>query len=363
MDGTALIYCEGALGTARGRTANGLLRYSRRYEILGAVDSRHAGRRTHEIVRGAETDVPVFAGFEEALDSLEERPRYLVVGLNTEDARELPRGFRDVVRSAIGRGINVDSAHRPFLHDDAEFPQLAMRGGRLRSVGYPARHTQLRRYTGRINGVRAKRITVVGTTAPVGGKNATSLLLAQSLGARGLRAEMIGTSVESWFQGVRHTVILDSVVQRHAAGELEHAVVEADEQERPDVLVLEGHGSLLDPENPTGLVLLTTARPDLVILQHAPTHESFAAGDRLGVAALGRHVRAVESVAGCPVAAVALSATERGERLEAAAAALGNLFALPVLDVLSDGAEALADVVLGRLRRAESSTPGRAAAA
>ncbi len=350
MDGTALIYAEGALGTARGRTANGLLRYSRRYQILGVVDSRFAGCSAGEVVRGVERETRVFRDFDEALNALDEQPRYLVVGLNTEDARELPRGFREVIKSAIARRINVDSAHRPYLHDDAEFPQLAMRGGRLRSVGYPAHHKQLHGYTGRLNDVSAKRIAIVGTTAPVGGKNVTSRLLAQALEARGVRSEMIGTSVESWFQGVRHTVILESVIQRCVPGELEHAILQAFEDARPDALVLEGYGSLLNPENPTGIALLTTARPSLIVIQHAPAHEAFDTADAFGEKALAQHIKAVEAVSQSPVVAVALSHTELGgEKVKDASRALSASIKLPVLDVLDDGAKTLADVVCGEL--------------
>jgi uncharacterized NAD-dependent epimerase/dehydratase family protein len=164
---------------------------------------------------------------------------------------------------------------------------------------------------------------------------------------------MIGTSVESWFQGVRHTVILESVIERCAAGELEHTILRAVEAERPDLLVLEGHGSILNPENPAGLTLLTTARPDLVVIQHAPAHETIPERDAHGAEALARHVRAVEAVAGCPVAAVALSPVEGGASLEGAARLLRELFNVPVLDVLEDGAEALAEVVCRGLGRDE----------
>ena len=76
------------------RTANGLLRFSRRYEVVGVIDGRHAGRGAGEVVRGAQSNPPVFASLREALDSLGAKPDYLVVGLNTEEACELPRGFR-----------------------------------------------------------------------------------------------------------------------------------------------------------------------------------------------------------------------------------------------------------------------------
>ena len=40
---TAVVYCEGQFGEQDGKTANGLVRHSEKYEILSVIDSRQAG--------------------------------------------------------------------------------------------------------------------------------------------------------------------------------------------------------------------------------------------------------------------------------------------------------------------------------
>ena len=40
---TAVVYCEAQFGEQDGKTANGLVRHSEKYEILSVLDSRHAG--------------------------------------------------------------------------------------------------------------------------------------------------------------------------------------------------------------------------------------------------------------------------------------------------------------------------------
>ena len=40
---TAIIYCEANFGAIDGKTANGLVRHSERYEILSVTDSEKAG--------------------------------------------------------------------------------------------------------------------------------------------------------------------------------------------------------------------------------------------------------------------------------------------------------------------------------
>lgn len=352
MDGTALLYCEGALGTPQGRTANSILRHCRRYDTLGVIDSRHAGREASEVVEGAVARVPIYASLDEALGALAESPRYLVIGLTPDDGR-LPARCREVIINALRRNISVDSALQPYLKEHPEFPLLAMSSrGKLRSVGYPRPHAQLKHYTGRIKSVAALRIAIVGTTSPVGGKNVTAIRLVRSLRERGVRAELIGTSEESWFQGEGRAVILDSVIQKHVAGELEAAIVRAYEEQRPDVLALEGHGSVLNPANPSGLALLTTARPDAVILQHAPAHESFAPDDAFGAGTVARHIRAIEALSDKPVRAIALTYLQEDRRTFAEArSALQSRFGLPVVDMLADGGAALADLIQPSVKR------------
>jgi uncharacterized NAD-dependent epimerase/dehydratase family protein len=258
-----------------------------------------------------------------------------------------------VIGAALRRGMGVDSALRPFLHEDAEFPGLAMQHrAELRSVGLPVPHTRLRRYTGEIERVSAERVAVVGTGHPTGGKNVTAVRLTEELNRRGLRAVMVGTSEAAWFQGVRHTVLLDSVLHPFVSGELERTIIEADCELRPEVIVLEGAGSLLDPGRPAGLELLTTARPSGVILQHAP---ALFADEADGERAVARHVKVIEAVAGCPVIGIALShvrlaqglgvCRDEAETCRRVAARLCANFDVPVVDVLARGASKLAEAL------------------
>lgn len=345
MDGTALVFAEGAFGTPRGRTANTLARHSERYDVVGVVDSRFAGRSSADVVEGASPAIPLFASLAEAIDRLAVRPDYFVVGLDPDDGRLEPR-FRKVVAEALRLGMHVDSALEPYPHDDAEFPGLAMQhGARLRSVGRTS-GDGYRAYTGRAGSLDALKVAVIGTNA-VGGKIVTAIRVAGALLAAGVGAEVVGTSTLAWFQGLAHTSLLDSVPQRHVAGALEGAMLAAYERTHPEVLLLEGRGGLLDPARSCDLELLVTARPDAVILQHAPTHESIPAHDPDGLGVVTRHLGVVEAVTGRPVLAVTLSHTGRDEgACRDAADALRGTLNCPVMDIFADGPEAVAALLL-----------------
>ena len=91
MDGTALIFCEGAFGSPDGKTANGLVRFGSRYDILGVIDSENSGRLAGDVITGVTKPIPVFSSLHQAIEALRRRPDYLVIGLNPRDGRMHPQ--------------------------------------------------------------------------------------------------------------------------------------------------------------------------------------------------------------------------------------------------------------------------------
>ena len=57
IDGTALVYCEGAYNTPNGKTAHGLVRFTERYKVLGVIDTRYAGQDAGEVLDGKPSGV------------------------------------------------------------------------------------------------------------------------------------------------------------------------------------------------------------------------------------------------------------------------------------------------------------------
>ena len=56
---TAIVYCEANFGAIDGKTANGLVRHSERYEILSVIDSDKAGLDTGMVLDGKPNAIPV----------------------------------------------------------------------------------------------------------------------------------------------------------------------------------------------------------------------------------------------------------------------------------------------------------------
>jgi uncharacterized NAD-dependent epimerase/dehydratase family protein len=94
-------------------------------------------------------------------------------------------------------------------------------------------------------------VALLGTDSAVG-KRTTAWILKDALEAAGFSAELVGTGQTAWLQGVRYGIILDSLINDFVAGEIEHAVWTAYTERRPDVIIIEGQGSLMNPAYPAG---------------------------------------------------------------------------------------------------------------
>ena len=124
-------------------------------------------------------------------------------------------------------------------------------------------------FTGRINNVTCPRIAVLGTDCAIG-KRTTATVLTQALNDSGIKAVMIGTGQTGLIQGARYGVALDAIPSQFCAGELEAKVVEAFENESPDVIIIEGQGALSHPAFSSSAFILRGSCANGVVLQHAP---------------------------------------------------------------------------------------------
>jgi uncharacterized NAD-dependent epimerase/dehydratase family protein len=267
---TALVLCEGFLGTNTGKTANGLVRFSRRFAIAGVLDSRHAGRDAGEVVDGVPRGIPVFRGLEEALRALPRVPDALIIGVATFGGY-LPPEFRPTVRLAVDSGMSVFSGLHEHLSEDPEFAALAReRGVRLVDVRKPRPLSELRQFTDLARRLPCARVPVLGTDGSIG-KRTTAILLTEALNAAAVRATFVATGQTGLLQGAEFGVPLDSIPGDFMVGELESEIVRASEAESPEVIVVEGQGSISHPAYVCGTrAILNASAPSGIVLVHAP---------------------------------------------------------------------------------------------
>jgi uncharacterized NAD-dependent epimerase/dehydratase family protein len=365
VDGTALVYCEGMFGTLQGKTAHGLVRDTERYRLVGVVDSTLSGRDAGEVLDGNPSGVPIFAGVDEAVASVDGPVDFLVIGLAPYGG-SLSQEQRADVRRALELSLNVDSGLHEFLSDDAELVALAAdRGVRIRDVRKPPARRDQHFFSGKIGEVTCGRLAVMGSDSTIG-KRTTSLLVTRALTAAGVRTTMVGTGQTAWLQGVRHGIRMDSLVTDFVTGELEHAVHTAFREEHPDLIVIEGQGSLFHPAYASGIALIASARPDALILQHAPGRAAYAGWPDFRIPDLDRQIPALEVLADAPV--LAITVNPEGIAPPDVPAVLRDIesrHARPAIDPLADGLPRLLDVIRSWLSesggRSATPTEGRGA--
>lgn len=349
LDGDAIVWCEGAFGTPEGKTAHGLVRHTRRYRVLAVVDSLRAGEDAGVVLDGKAKHIPIVETVEQALEVARGRgePSHFVIGIAPDGGR-LTAVDRAGVKAAMEAGLHVDSGLHDFLSDDPTFAALARyHGVRIRDVRKPPAVSSLHHFSGRIDQVDALRVAVLGTDSAVG-KRTTAVLLAQALQREGVRTEVIGTGQTAWMQGVRFGIVLDSLINDFVGGELEHAVLRCWDQERPDAMIVEGQGSLMNPAYPGGLEILAATRPHAVVMQHAPAREEYDGFPGFPVHPLHVQIQAVELLSGRPVVAVTLNHEDlTPEEVAEHALAISEETGLPCVDPLTQSLDPVVEALLG----------------
>jgi uncharacterized NAD-dependent epimerase/dehydratase family protein len=266
---TATVYCEGNFGAIDGKTANGLVRHSEMYRILSVIDSEKAGLDAGMVLDEEPNGIPICRDLADALAHAERVPAYFIFGMAPSSGMLAPHERR-LVHEAIRYGMNVVSGLHEFLNDDPEFVAASVVNNvKIIDVRRPRAKKDLRTFSGRIAEVTCPRIAVLGTDCAIG-KRTTANILTRALNASGVKTVMVGTGQTGLMQGARYGVALDAIPSQFCAGELEATIVEAFEDENPDVIIIEGQGALSHPAYSTSSFVLRGSCPDAVVLQHAP---------------------------------------------------------------------------------------------
>jgi uncharacterized NAD-dependent epimerase/dehydratase family protein len=343
---TAIVYCEANFGAIDGKTANGLVRHSELYEILGVIDSEKAGRDAGTVLGEEMRAIPVFRDLADALRHTRDVPDYFIYGMAPASGM-LSTLERGVVLEAIAHGMHIVNGLHEFLNDDAEFAAAsAARGVRMLDVRRPRAKKDLRMFSDRIGEVTCPRIAVLGTDCAIG-KRTTATILTRALNASGIHTVLVGTGQTGLMQGARYGIALDAVPSQFCSGEMEATILEAFVAERPDVIVIEGQGALSHPAFSTSSLIIRGSRPDAVVLQHAPGRVHRCDFPRMPMPTAAAEIDLIEHFADTKVIGLTLnhehlSETEVSEAIARYTCELG----IPVTDALTRSPARLVDMVV-----------------
>ena len=337
-EGNAIVYCEGAFNTTNGKTAHGLIRRTSRYKVLSLVDSRLKGRDAGTVLDGTPNGITIYSTILDAFNASEE-PTHLVVGLAPDGGR-LSKNVKNDLKQAIKLGLNIDSGLHDFLTEEPEFIFLADEYDiKIRDIRKTPSREQLHFFSGKIEKVNSLKIAILGTDSAIG-KRTTAWILVDAFKKSGYKTELIGTGQTAWMQGAKYSIIMDSLINDFVSGEIEHAVWSAWKHEKPEVIIIEGQGSLMNPAYPGGFEILAAGRPDLVILQHAPARKEYDGFLGYPLHSLSKQIQAIELLSGKPVVAVTINHENlQIEKIPAICSEITAKTGLSTCDPLIDGAD------------------------
>jgi len=343
---TAVVYCEANFGAIDGKTANGLVRYSERYEILSVIDSEKQGLDAGEVLDGKPNAVPVCRDLPDALAQAGAVPDYFIFGMAPSSGM-LSTHERSVVLQAIGLGMHIVNGLHEFLNDDPEFAAAsALHNVEIRDVRRPRAKKDLRMFSGRIEEVTCPRIAVLGTDGAIG-KRTTATILTRALNDRGVRAVMIGTGQTGLIQGARYGIALDAIPSQFCSGEMEATVVEAFEGDDPDVIIVEGQGALSHPAYLTSTFILRGSRPDGVVLQHAPGRTHLGDFNQVAMPTPASEINLIETFADTKVIGLTINHENMTDAEVTAAIAMYEIeLGVPATDALTRSPDRLVEMVV-----------------
>ena len=344
----AIVYCEGAFNTTNGKTAHGLVRFTERYDVISVIDSRYAGRDAGEVLDRRPSGIRITASIAEAMDYASGRgiqPVDFLIGL-APDGGKMPPFAIDDIKAAIKKGLNIISGLHDFITENPSVVRLALKHHVfLRDIRKPPARDQLHFFSGKIEEVKCLKLTVLGTDSAIG-KRTTAWIMVHGLRQAGIKTEMIGTGQTAWLQGAEYSIVMDSLVNDFVSGEIEHAVHTAWKEKQPDVIIIEGQGSLLNPAYPGGFEILAAGRPDYVILQHAPRRPEYDGFPGYPIHPLDHQIKALEIISGRKVIAITLNHENmEPEEIPGECERISSETGLPCFDVLTMGAEGITGII------------------
>jgi D-glutamate N-acetyltransferase len=235
-----------------GKTARGIVRYGDT-PVVAILDSTRAGE--------VEDGVPVVGSVNEALCF---NPTTAVVGAVTRGGR-FPPEWRELLRSCIAKGLDVESGLHELIADDPELAGLARRYGvELHDLRRPPEGISVP--TGENLRLAARVVLTVGSDCAIG-KMSVALELDREARARGLRSVFVptgqtGIAIAGW------GIAVDAVISDFVAGAAERLVVEGVER-GGELLFVEGQGSLVHPLYAgVTLGLLHGSAPHALVMSH-----------------------------------------------------------------------------------------------
>jgi len=346
-DNNAIVYCEGNFGQMDGKTANGLVRYSNRYNIFGIIDSTLAGKDAGDILDDAPNGIPIYKDIQECLEKNKENNINTFIYGMAPLSGLFSKQDEQIMFFAMENKLDIVNGLHEFLTENKNFNKKAKECDvQIFDIRKPKKIDQLTVFSGDISKVTCPKIAILGTDSAVG-KRTTSTILTKALREKGINAVMVATGQTGLIQGAKYGVSLDALPEQFISGEMESAVYQAWKQEDPDVIIIEGQGSLSHPAYLSSCFIIRGSQPDAIIVQHPPKREFLGDYPLIKMPTLESEIALLESFSKSPVIAITINHENMiSKEVDKIMDKYQKQFNLPATDVLLHDCDTLIEKIV-----------------
>lgn len=269
-----------------GKTMEGVMRYGD-YDIVAILDHNHAGSYSREHFPDL-PNAPVVAGMDDVSESIDS----LLIGVAPVGGA-IEERWRDDIKTALERGVDVISGMHEQLSEDPEFATPAAESGAtIHELRKPP--SDLPVADGLADQADATVVLTVGTDCAIG-KMTTTMKLVEAARERGIDAGAIATG-QTGIAITGRGIAIDRVPADFAAGAAERLVLDAAEDH--DLLIVEGQASIIHPAYAADTIaLLHGAMPDYLVLCHDATRDSYHNFESFELPSIERYIDCYTSLA------------------------------------------------------------------
>jgi len=336
----AIVYTDRLFKCADGKTAHGLVRFSKRFDVACIVDSTLSEGDAGEILDGVKRNIPLYNDLDKSY--IKSDASTFIIGAVSEGG-VLPKDYDKAVIWALEKGLDVVSGLHQFISEDPVFEKLAQKNDCIITDVRKIFRDHKRFYTGRIKEVKSIRIAVLGTDSAVG-KRTIAVMINEELKKRGRKTDMIYTGQTGWMQGWPHGIVLDALINDFVAGGIEGAIIDSWNDLRPDIMIIEGQGSLVHPFFPGGFEILAAGRIDGFLLVDAPKRLHLDGFPDYPMPDPQRVVKIAELLTEKPLLGIGINRENMDKQdIKNTKIKLKKIFNVPIIEPLSDSVSEIVD--------------------
>ncbi len=336
----AIVYADRLYSCADGKTAHGLVRFSKRFEVACVVDTTLSEGDAGKKLDGIYRDIPLYNNLDKAIS--ESDANTFIIGAVSEGG-VLPDGYDKAIIWALKKGLDIVSGLHQFISEDPLFKKLAKKHGCNITDVRKIFRDHKRFYTGEIKNVKSTRIAILGTDSAIG-KRTIAVLINEELKKRNRKSDMIYTGQTGWMQGWSHGIIMDAMINDFVSGGIEGAIIDSWNDLKPDFMIIEGQGSLVHPFFPGGFEILAAGKIDGFILVDAPKRAHLDGFPDYPMPDPRRVVKIAHLLTEKPLVGMAINRENMSkDDIKNTKIKLNKIFKVPIVDPLGEGVGKIVD--------------------